>query len=147
MNCFRRVAILLSWAGIDVTWHAHEHVGFPVSKFGGRFMRSRYRRSRTQSLNSRHLLSVLIVVWIGPEVEGATACDPVACAAQSNACVSYSCTNGTCQGTPVNCNDGDPCTRDTCCAQEGCYHVSIEEECARRNNACDTYHCVNGNCQ
>src|SRR5262245_16075036 len=32
---------------------------------------------------------------------------------------------GTCGGSPLGCNDGDPCTADSCDAQDGCAHTDI----------------------
>ncbi len=46
------------------------------------------------------------------------------------------CSGGQCQpGEPRNCNDGNPCTDDSCDPQAACIHVANEAPCTD-NNAC-----------
>lgn len=54
-----------------------------------------------------------------------------------NACNSYACYSGSCVGdSAVDCDDGDPCTKDSCDVDQGCKHVphpctsTAEEGCA-----------------
>jgi len=39
------------------------------------------------------------------------------------------CDDGTCKGSPINCNDSNPCTDDTCDGVEGCVFESNLEPC------------------
>src|SRR5207253_2854691 len=46
------------------------------------------------------------------------------------------CSGGTCQpGTPRNCNDGNPCTDDSCNPTTGCVHTNNTASCDD-GNAC-----------
>ncbi len=49
----------------------------------------------------------------------------------SNLCLeNYHCVDGSCpesSGTPVDCNDGNPCTQDECFPQLGCVHSQITD--------------------
>ncbi len=59
------------------------------------------------------------------------------------------CANGTCQpGTePLNCNDGNPCTTDSCDPAAGCTHGNSNEECSDGNVCTVGDHCADGACQ
>ncbi len=79
--------------------------------------------------------------------------DGTACA-DGNACNgAETCQSGNCSpGTPLNCDDGDPCTTDTCDGQNGCQHAPIPGCChnageCNDNSACTTDSCVNNVCQ
>jgi hypothetical protein len=56
------------------------------------------------------------------------------------------CHGGTCSGTPVNCDDGNPCTADTCDAVAGCQHKPVNGAC-NDGSVCTTGdHCQAGAC-
>ena len=60
---------------------------------------------------------------------------------------SETCVEGVCTGgTPVNCNDGNPCTTDTCVAEEGCHHEATEAPCSDGNQCTTGDHCEAGIC-
>ncbi len=67
-----------------------------------------------------------------------------------NACTTNDlCVNGACTGTPKNCDDGKPCTADTCKATTGkCDHVALAEgtTCTADGSACTIDACVGGAC-
>lgn len=67
-------------------------------------------------------------------------CDPVLgcvpsnnqapCDGQNMCYTNYHCVNGACpptSNTPVDCNDGNPCSRDECFPQIGCVHTPIAD--------------------
>jgi len=58
---------------------------------------------------------------------GCTHTNNTAPCANGNACVTDDvCSNGQCVGgVPVNCDDGDPCTLDSCSQSAGCIHTPI----------------------
>lgn len=43
---------------------------------------------------------------------------------------------GACVGTPIDCDDGNPCTLDTCDDDEGCFHVSTPKEACDDGDTC-----------
>jgi hypothetical protein len=58
------------------------------------------------------------------------------------------CKGGTCGGVILNCNDGNPCTTDSCDASKGCVHVATAAQPCDDGSICtvgDT--CVNGGCK
>lgn len=58
------------------------------------------------------------------------------------------CAAGACTGTiPLNCNDGNPCTLDTCDALQGCQHEAVEGPCNDQNTCTLADSCVDGQCQ
>ncbi len=59
-----------------------------------------------------------------------------------------SCGNGLCQGgPPLECNDANPCTDDSCDPQEGCLSTNNEAGC-NDNDACTSNDvCIDGKCQ
>ena len=61
--------------------------------------------------------------------------------------VDDTCGNGTCQpGAAQECDDANPCTKDTCDAVEGCLFEAIEGDC-EDGSACTTGDtCVEGTC-
>ena len=58
------------------------------------------------------------------------------------------CNKGEClPGTPLNCDDGNVCTDDSCTAQSGCVYENNQAECDD-NNTCTTGEaCTDGTCQ
>ena len=82
--------------------------------------------------------------------------DGASCA-DGNACNGTdTCQGGTCQSSgPPNCNDNNPCTTDSCAAQNGCQHVLVSgcQTCTTSGNCSDnnpcngTEACVSGRCQ
>lgn len=65
----------------------------------------------------------------------------------SNACtVEDTCLDGICMGGPLNCNDGNVCTDDSCDPNTGCVHTNNTNPCDD-GNACTTNDtCSNGIC-
>lgn len=55
-----------------------------------------------------------------------------------NLCSSGLCSEGVCFSTPVDCDDGDACTADSCVPSSGCVHDSIDCD---DQNACTTDSC------
>ncbi len=68
----------------------------------------------------------------------------------ANACTTGDlCVNGTCTGTPKNCDDGKPCTADACAPSTGkCGHVQLAEgtTCTADGSACTIDACISGEC-
>ena len=67
-----------------------------------------------------------------------------------NACTTGDkCVNGTCKGTPVSCNDNNPCTYDTCDPAQGCIHYLAPDGtvCDDGNVCTQNDVCINGTCQ
>ena len=66
-----------------------------------------------------------------------------------NACTTGDvCNQGTCVGTPINCDDGNPCTNDYCDPELGCQYSPSSGTPCNDGNPCtimDT--CNNGICQ
>jgi hypothetical protein len=56
------------------------------------------------------------------------------------------CVNGTCQGTPVTCNDNNPCTADSCDRVLGCVHTPITGGGCQTGNFCTADYCQSGAC-
>lgn len=69
------------------------------------------------------------------------------CSDDSKCTTDDKCSLGSCiPGAPVNCDDGNPCTDDSCHPQEGCVHLANAVECDD-SNACTTGDvCAAGNC-
>jgi hypothetical protein len=65
-----------------------------------------------------------------------------------NACtLNDSCLAGKCAGgAPANCNDGNPCTDDSCDGVEGCSSLPNDGECDDNNPCTDGDHCSEGAC-
>ncbi len=123
-------------------------------------------------LCSKEQLPFLCVVEAGTEVtcpqpEGIhafclqPACDPATGACSfvpahegflcndGDACtINDTCVDGTCSpGSPLNCNDGNPCTDDFCTPEEGCAHGNSPAECSDGNVCTLGDHCGDGACQ
>ena len=108
---------------------------------------------------------VVLLVW-GGAVVGQQVCIDM-----SDKCTAFSCQDGTCAGTPIvtcnnpdactvsscnpqtgacentarNCDDGNPCTDDSCVLPTGCVHTPHGGTC-ETGNACTTGACVGGFC-
>ncbi len=66
---------------------------------------------RDARLNESTLLCVL-----APKADGITCTD---------GCVQGACVSGTCKGTPLSCDDADPCTTDGCSPGTGCVRTPV----------------------
>ncbi len=69
----------------------------------------------------------------------------------ADACtVNDKCVDGVCGGgSPVNCNDGNPCTDDVCNSEQGCVHTDNDAPCndgdiCTTNDVCSESECVGG---
>ena len=57
------------------------------------------------------------------------------------------CINGECVGGPIlQCNDGNPCTADSCESSIGCQHLSVAGDCDDENACTTGDHCAAGVC-
>jgi hypothetical protein len=68
----------------------------------------------------------------------------------SDACTSNDkCTNGVCKGSAFkNCDDGNPCTADSCDQYGTCVHKSADgQSCVSPSGDCPSGQCVAGSCQ
>ena len=80
----------------------------------------------------------------GPDNDGAPCADVDACT------VGEVCAEGTCGGgQPANCNDGNPCTDDSCDPAEGCVNTPNTASCedgdiCTLNDQCDDGECKGG---
>jgi len=84
-------------------------------------------------------------------------CDPAGgCVFQNNnapcsdgsACtMGDTCVGGECvSGPPPDCDDGNPCTDDSCNALSGCVHLANQGVCDDGNECTQGDHCESGNC-
>ena len=71
-----------------------------------------------------------------------SACD------DANACTNGDeCIMGHCSGTPVNCDDGNPCTVESCDVETGCVHYGVEGLACNDGDSCTADDlCSNGLC-
>jgi hypothetical protein len=61
--------------------------------------------------------------------------------------VEDACSGGTCHGgAPVNCNDNNPCTTDSCAPATGCVHTNNTNPCDDGNLCTQTDTCQGGVC-
>jgi len=77
----------------------------------------------------------------------ATQMNGKACSDQDKCSKDDACQAGVCHGSPLSCDDGKPCTADSCDKSLGCLHVSLDGEFCDDNNSCtlsDT--CSAGQC-
>ena len=74
-------------------------------------------------------------------LEDGTPCDTGSVCELSGACVS-----GQCIGKPLDCDDGNVCTDDSCDPKEGCVHKPNSEPCDDQNPCTDTSTCEGGVC-
>ena len=67
----------------------------------------------------------------------------------ADACtIGESCQEGNCSGgVPANCNDGNPCTDDSCDGVGGCSHTANEEPCQDGDACTIGDQCAEGTCQ
>lgn len=56
------------------------------------------------------------------------------------------CQSGVCTGTPIDCNDGNPCTDDGCVATSGCRHDANSAPCDDGNSCSVGDRCAGGAC-
>ncbi len=58
------------------------------------------------------------------------------------------CANGECSGTPITCDDANPCTLDSCDQESGeCMFVPTEGACCMKDEECDDSNpCTTGTC-
>ena len=76
-----------------------------------------------------------------PDHEGLACSDGTACT------VGESCVEGICTGgVPANCNDGNPCTDDSCQAESGCGHAFNSLPCQDGDACTINDQCSNGLC-
>ncbi len=77
--------------------------------------------------------------------EGLTACDAAAAVPESCDGVDDDCDGETDEGT---CDDGNPCTDDSCAGAAGCDHVALDQgECMDGNPCTVADHCAQGVCE
>ncbi len=58
-----------------------------------------------------------------------------------------SCVDGVCAGAfPLDCDDGNPCTQDSCTPGAGCTHAPVQEVCDDGNPCTISDQCVDGQC-
>ncbi len=76
-----------------------------------------------------------------PPVADGTPCDDGSACTQTDTC-----SNGTCAGTPLDCNDGNPCTTDSCDPQSGCVYTNNSEACSDGDACTENDTCSNGAC-
>lgn len=71
-----------------------------------------------------------------------------ACNDNNSCTVGEQCENGVCQGGVVaSCDDGNPCTADSCVPGIGCLHPADDANACSDANVCTTGdHCSNGTC-
>ena len=77
---------------------------------------------------------------IFPPVQGDISCDD-----QDPCTTDDRCVDGTCKGTPMDCEDGNLCTRDYC-DNFGCHHEPIVGACDDKNACTIGETCVTGQC-
>ncbi len=71
-------------------------------------------------------------------------CDDLNNCDDGDPCTADSCLDGICTNTPINCDDGDPCTDDSCDSGSGCVNTSID---CNDGDPCTIDSCVGGVCQ
>ncbi len=83
----------------------------------------------------------LNICIVAPSVDG-TVCDP------EDKCVRDSvCLAGACVGGAVSCDDGNPCTTDSCNPSLGCSHLNNSDSCNDGNPCTNGDKCINGTCR
>jgi len=89
----------------------------------------------------------------GVEVCGAgfqcVAGEPVVCPDDGNACNGVEVCNvltGACEATALNCNDGNPCTDDSCSMGTGCVHTNNTNSCNDGSLCTELDQCSGGVC-
>ena len=64
-----------------------------------------------------------------------------------NACTADSCTGGSCAHSNISCNDANACTIDTCVPATGCVHQPSTDPCNDGDICTTNDTCSNGSCQ
>ncbi len=82
-------------------------------------------------------------------IAGCTHLAASATCTDANACTGgESCADGNCKGgQPINCDDKNPCTTDSCDASTGCAHQDNQFACDDNNPCTQGDACGNGTCQ
>jgi hypothetical protein len=76
-----------------------------------------------------------LTIRLPPRCECVESCD------DDNACTIEACSQGCCTYTPMDCNDGDPCTEDDCDPGSGCTFTPLLA-CARTSDCDDEDACT-----
>ena len=82
----------------------------------------------------------------GPDGCANTPLDGIECADGDPCTVADYCDEGECIGTPVNCDDENPCTDDVCGEAGGCQHIYNNADCNDDNPCTVADECSGGNC-
>jgi hypothetical protein len=74
--------------------------------------------------------------------------DDTSCSTGDKCVQGQTCTNGQCGGgTPLDCDDGKPCTVDSCDSATGCVHTNaVGTDCTDNNPCTQGDHCSGGAC-
>ena len=72
--------------------------------------------------------------------------DGLPCASEDPCMADGFCAAGTCVGQPTSCDDGNPCTGDSCDAEQGCVHGPIGGPCDDGNPCTSGTACTAGTC-
>jgi len=136
----------LGTAAIDVTSSVQGWANAPATNFGWIFIplsnsQVWVRGSETSNASERPKLTV---TW----GSGGSSCTGNAQCSDGSVCTGIeTCVNGACQpGTPLGCDDGNPCTADSCNPASGCAHVSVTGSCSDGNACTNGDACANGTC-
>jgi hypothetical protein len=79
---------------------------------------------------------------VSEPASGPTCVDGSACT-EADACI-----DGQCVGTPVSCDDGNPCTKDGCDPETGCTHAPLIGDPCDDSSVCTKEdHCDKGQCK
>jgi hypothetical protein len=68
------------------------------------------------------------------------------CGDEDSCTIGDHCEDGTCVGLPVNCDDDNPCTDDSCDGLGGCQSLNNSELCDDDDPCTVADHCKNGEC-
>ena len=69
-----------------------------------------------------------------------------ACTDHSVCTTEDSCVDGSCQGLPLDCDDNELCTADSCDDETGCVHEPVESECTDNDKCTEDDACLEGKC-
>lgn len=95
--------------------------------------------------------SICLKAWCNPD-DGSCLLLPdhegFACSKGDKCIVGAECVEGDCQGGfPLNCEDGNPCTLDSCKPKSGCEHAAAEGGCSDGDVCSVGDYCEDGQCQ